>query len=132
MCEVFILERPFFRDPNDSCVSLSLVLSLSCALSLLNLVHTVLIDLAWGAREIHCGSVRPFGSVAFFKNSFLMQSVACIKKLINVQLFRQRIRRPIISRLCKYLPRVYWIHFAIAGRKKQKNSGRNFFLRDVK
>ena len=23
-----------------------------------------LIDFAWGAREIHCGSVRPFGSVA--------------------------------------------------------------------
>ena len=38
---------------------------------------TDLIDFAWGAREMHCGSVRPFGSVA------------CVKKLRDVKLFRQ-------------------------------------------
>ena len=47
---------------------------------------TDLIDSAWGASEMHCGSVHPFGSVA------------CVKKLRNVQLFRQRrIHRPIRS-----------------------------------
>ena len=39
---------------------------------------TDLIDFAWGALEMHCGSVRSVGSVA------------CVKKLRNVQLFRQR------------------------------------------
>ena len=70
-------------------------------------LSTDLIDFAWGACEMHCGSVRPFGSVA------------CVKKLRNVQLFRQRlIRRPIRSQLCKYTPRVSWLHFAITSRKK--------------
>ena len=66
-----------------------------------------LIDFAWGACEIfHCGSVRPFGSVA------------CVKKLGNGHLFRQRrIRRPIRSRLFKFTQRVSWIQFAITSRK---------------
>ena len=43
---------------------------------------TDLIDFEWGDREMHFGSVRPFGSVA------------CVKQLRNVQLFSQRrIRR---------------------------------------
>ena len=75
---------------------------------------TDLIDYAWGAREMHCGSIRPLGSVA------------CIKKLRNVHLFRQRrIRRW----LCKYMPRVSWIHFAITSRKKQEKSSRYIFLK---
>ena len=52
---------------------------------------TDLIDFAWGALKMHCGSVRS------------VSSVACLKKWRNVQLFRQqRIRRPSISRFWKY------------------------------
>ena len=69
-------------------------------------------------NEMHCGSVRPFGSVG------------CVKKLRNVQLFRlRRIRRPIRSLLCKYTPRVSWIHFAITSRKKQEKYGRFIILK---
>ena len=84
-------------------------------------LSTDLSDSAWGAHEMHCGSVRPFGSVA------------CVKKLRNVQLYRQRrIRRPIRSRLCKYTPRVSWIHFAI---KEQEEAGyricRLYFFKEM-
>ena len=82
--------------------------------------RTDLIDFAWGAREMHCGSVRPFGSVA------------CVKKLRYVQLFKQRrIRRPIRSRLCKYTPRVYWIHFAIISRKKTRKIWPLYFFQEM-
>ena len=67
---------------------------------------THLIDFAWGTREMNCGSVCPMGSVA------------CVTKLRNVKLFRQhRIRRQVRPWLCKYTPRIYWIHFAITSRK---------------
>ena len=39
---------------------------------------TDLIDFVWGALQLHCRSVRSVGSVA------------CVKKLRNIQLFRQR------------------------------------------
>ena len=55
---------------------------------------TDLMDFTRGAIEMHFGSIRSVGSVA------------CVKKLRNVQLFRQRrIRRPIRLRnanICKY------------------------------
>ena len=52
---------------------------------------TGLIDSAWGALQLHCGSVRPVSSVAGFKLWEMLK------------LFGQRpIRRPIRSRLCKY------------------------------
>ena len=59
-------------------------------------IHTTSVRrrISRGALEMHCGSVRS------------VSSVACDKKLRNVQLFRQqRIRRPIRSRytnICKY------------------------------
>ena len=48
--------------------------------------------IAWSALQMHCWSVRSLGSVA------------CVKKLRNVQLFRQWwIRGPIRSRLYRYI-----------------------------
>ena len=73
---------------------------------------TDLIDFAWGALEMHCGSVRSVGSVA------------CVKKLRNVQLFRQqRIHRPIRSHcantlLWRYLDSVQWNSHVIQPGKK--------------
>ena len=64
-----------------------------------------LIDFAWGARQMHCRPFRPLGPLA------------CVKKLRNFVLWKRRIRRPIRSWICKYTPRVSWIHFAITSRE---------------
>ena len=75
-------------------------------------VHSGLVHATSVRRRISLCSRTAFWSVCPFG------SMACVKKLRNVQLFRQRrIRRPIRWRLCKYIPRVYWIHFAIRSRK---------------
>ena len=52
---------------------------------------TYLIDLAWGTLEMHCGSVRSVASVAYMKSLEMLNFFV-----------RQRFRRPIRLRLCKY------------------------------